>query len=332
MIMSWISRLFGAAPAVGTAQPGVPAMQAPAHDQQAPQFALPPATIDALFYRWMTGAGEQESALNTGRIVLDGLARLVDSPSTGASLVPRVPAVIPELLRSLRDYSITSADLARQLSQDVVLVAEVIREVNSPYYHPGAPVRNLEGAVMLLGENGLRMLLARVSFRPIISMQTGTYARMVAPHVWSQAENCALAASLLSTRIDVNPFEAYLAGLMQNVGLIVAFRLIDQLSPDQSLPYSAEFCARLFSDARVLSSRIAALWDFPRPVAAAIEEAGLPAAEGLAQALAYGDQVAKLRMMVDAGQLEASIADAMGPAARDVFDKIKPEETYGVSD
>lgn len=332
MIMRWISRLFGAAPPAGTAQPAVPVVHAPADDQGAPRFALPPATIDAMFYRWMTGAGEQETTSATGRVVLDELARLIASPSEGASLVPRVPAVIPELLRSLRDDTITSADLARQLSQDVVLVAEVIREVNSPYYHPTAPVRNLEGAVMLLGENGLRMLLARVSFRPIINMQSGNYARLVAPHVWRQAESCALAASLLSTRIGANPFEAYLAGLMQNVGLIVAFRLIDQLSPDQSLPYSAEFCTHLFGDARVLSSRIATLWDFPEPVAAAIAEAGLPGAEGLAQALAYGDQVAKLRMMVDAGQLEPSIADAMGPAARDVFDKIKPEETHGVSD
>lgn len=330
--MNWISRLFGAPPAAPSAQPGATAIPVPAAVHAAPQFALPPATIDAMFYRWMTGATEQESALATGKVVLDELARLVDSPATGASLVPRVPAVIPQLLRSLRDDSITSAELARQISQDVVLVAEVIREVNSPYYHPTAPVRNLEGAVMLLGENGLRMLLARVSFRPIISMQTGNYARMVAPHVWTQAEQSALAASLLSTRIGANPFEAYLAGLMQNVGLIVAFRLIDQLSPDQVLPYSADFCARLFGDARILSSRIAELWYFPQPVADAIDQAALPGGEGLAQALAYGDQVAKLRMLVDAGKLEPSIADAMGPAARDVFDKIKPEETDGVSD
>ena len=330
--MNWISRLFGATPAAPSAPPGASAVPVAAAGQAAPQFALPPATIDAMFYRWMTGASEQESAPGTGKLVLEELARLVDAPATGASLVPRVPAVIPQLLRSLRDDSITSAELARQISQDVVLVAEVIREVNSPYYHPTAPVRNLEGAVMLLGENGLRMLLARVSFRPIISMQTGNYARMVAPHVWTQAEQSALAASLLSTRIGANPFEAYLAGLMQNVGLIVAFRLIDQLSPDQALPYSAEFCARLFGDARILSSRIAELWYFPQPVADAIDQAALPGAEGLAQALAYGDQVAKLRMLVDAGKLEPSIADAMGPAARDVFDKIKPEETNGVSD
>lgn len=326
MIMKWISRLFGSAPAAGTAEPGATPLPVQAGVRAAPQFAMPPSEIDCMFYRWITGAGEQDAATSTGKLVLDELSRLIESPSSGASLVPRVPAVIPQLLRSLRDASITSADLARQLSQDVVLVAEVIREVNSPLYRPTVPVRNLEGAVMLLGENGLRMLLARVSFRPIISMQSGHYARMVAPQVWRQAEQCALAASLLSTRMGVNAFEAYLAGLMQNVGLIVAFRLIDHISPDQSLPYSADFCARLFSDARTLSSRIAALWDFPPSVAVAIAESGRPGAAGQAQALAYGDQVAKLRMMVDAGRLAPAVADGMGPAARDVFDKIKNED------
>ena len=110
-----------------------------------------------------------------------------------ADLVPRVPAVIPQLLRSLRDDSMSGADLSRQLAQDVVLVAEVIREANSPYYRPAAPIKTIEGAVMLLGQNGMRMLLARVAFRPIISSQSGPFALQAAPLVWRQSEACALA-------------------------------------------------------------------------------------------------------------------------------------------
>jgi HD-like signal output (HDOD) protein len=330
MIMKWIARLFGAAPAAGLARPAAATPAAQAGSPPA-QLGLQPADIDAMFFRWITGVGETDPYASTGlsataEMVLDELDRLIESPASGARLVPRVPAVIPQLLRSLRDPGASSGDLARQLSQDVVLVAEVVREVNSPYYRPAAPVRNLEGAVMLLGENGLRMLLARVSFRPIISMQSGFYARMVAPHVWREAGKCALAASLLSTRLEVNPFEAYLAGLMQNVGLIVAFRLVDHICTDQQLPHSDQFCARLFEDARTLSSRIAALWDFPPAVVAAIEESGRPGATGLAQALAYGDQVAKLRMLVDGGRLERSVVEGMSPAALDVFEKIKNED------
>lgn len=319
--MKWIDRLFGAK----LAGHRLPHTNGPEAGAAAPP-GVQLANIDAMFYRWVARAGELDASPSTEKLILDELGRLVESPSSGASLVPRVPEVIPRLLRSLRDDGITGADLARQLAQDVVLVAEVIREVNSPYYRPTVPVRNLEGAVMLLGQNGLRMLLARVSFRPIISMQAGYFARMVAPQTWSQSEKCALAASLLATRTGVVPFEAYLAGLMQNVGLIVVFRLIDHISAEQLLPHSDEFCVQMYRQARTLSARIAGLWDFPASVAEAIEQVGRPDAPPLARVLEHGDRIAKLRMMVDAGLLDPAVIHAEGPAATDVFNKIKTVE------
>lgn len=36
-----------------------------------------------------------------------------------------MPEIIPQLMRSLRDDSMNAAELSRQLSQDLVLVAEV---------------------------------------------------------------------------------------------------------------------------------------------------------------------------------------------------------------
>jgi HD-like signal output (HDOD) protein len=258
------------------------------------------------------------------------MARLVAHPYGAASLVPRVPAVIPQLLGSLRDDSLSGADLARQVAQDVVLVAEVIREANSPYYRPATPVKTIEGAVMLLGQNGLRMLLARVAFRPVVGMQSGRYARQVAPLVWTQSEQCALAASILAGGLDANPFDAYLAGLMHNIGLIVAFRVIDRILPaDQApglpgLPASAAFCASLLEQSRGLSAVIAAEWNFPDAVATAI---GTPRATPLGLALALGDRVAKLRLLVDAGVLERDTALAgLDASLWRCFDQLQPKE------
>ena len=324
----WIARWFGGAP--GAARPAAPPDAPPAR-RAAPQApaAAHAREVDTVFYRWVTNAGDSDAQPATEKLILDELARLLQTPSAGADLVPRVPAVIPQLLRSLRDDSMSGADLARQLAQDVVLVAEVIREANSPYYHPTAPVKTVEGAVMLLGQNGLRMLIARVSFRPIISMQSGQFAKLVAPQVWSQSEKCAMAANILAPALRANPFEAYLASLMQNVGLIVAFRLIDQINLDDVLPQSDDFCAALQASARSLSARIAILWDFPPSVAEAIGQAGMPGAPPLAQAVALSDQVSKLRLLVDAGQFDADdpfVLQGLDRAALACFEKIKSEE------
>jgi HD-like signal output (HDOD) protein len=223
---------------------------------------------------------------------------LARDPASAAELVPRVPEVIPQLLRSLQDEA-SNAELARQVAQDVVLVAEVIREANSAYYRPMSPVKTVEAALMMLGQNGLRMLLARIAFRPIIKLQTTGFTRLAAPHVWAQSEKCALAASLMAPGLTAGPFEAYLSGLMQNLGLVVGFRLADRLCEENKVPGSSEFGVQLLAEGRLLSAAIAKHWDFPQEVADAIAHAGDPGEENLAQALALGDRIAKLRMLID---------------------------------
>ena len=321
----WIARWFGS---TGEGEPGTPASAAPP-PAPAPTPGLPSTQSDAAFFRWMTGARPQAAGPAAEKRILDELARLAASPGAGADLVPRVPAVIPQLLRSLRDDTLSGTELSRQLAQDVVLVAEVIREANSPFYPPSIPVKSVETGVRLLGENGLRMLLARVAFRPVISMQASRYARQAAPHLWAQAEKCALAARILAPGMRANTFEAYLAGLMQNVGLMVAFRLIDQVYGDGPLPQSDAFCAQLFAHARTLSARIGDSWDFPVTVTAAIERAGEAGAPLLAQTLALSDRVSKLRMLVDAAQVGADDAVVLGgfdADARSCFDQLRHED------
>jgi HD-like signal output (HDOD) protein len=178
-------------------------------------------------------------------------------------------------------------------------VAEVIREANSAYYRPMSPVKTVEAALMMLGQNGLRMLLARIAFRPIIKLQATGFTRLAAPLVWNQSEKCALAASLMAPGLTAGPFEAYLAGLMQNLGVVVGFRLADRLCEENKVPGSSEFGAQLLAEGRLLSAAIAKHWDFPQAVCDAVAHAGDPGDENLAQALALGDRIAKLRLLID---------------------------------
>jgi HD-like signal output (HDOD) protein len=328
-MINWIARWFNRPSAAeAKAAPIAPPPDLPGSghlDEPAPHHD----DVHTVFYRWLAGPPGADVLPSTEKLILDEFARLVEAPQSASDLVPRVPAVIPQLLRSLRDDSMSGADLSRQLAQDMVLVAEVIREANSPLYRPSAPVKNIEGAIMLLGQNGMRMLLARVAFRPIISTQSGHFAHQVAPPVWRQSEACALAASLLAPALRINPFEAYLAGLLHNVGLIVAFRLIDQIYTGAALPQSGQFSFALLADARQLSARIAALWEFPVTVSDAIARAGTPDAPPLARLLATAERMAMLRMLVDAGQLAADdpgVLHGLDPAAAAVFEKLSNEE------
>ena len=189
--MGWIGKLLN-----GGDEQNKPA---PVTAAAAPEAARQPASIteiDAMYYRWLAAAGSAQAPAETEQQILDELARLVREPIAGAALVPRIPAIIPQLMRTLQDENMSAAKLSAQLAQDVLLVAEVYREANRPCYqsryNASPSINNMEGAIMLLGQNGMRMLLARVAFRPIVSMQSGGLTVRTAPLIWRQSEKCAL--------------------------------------------------------------------------------------------------------------------------------------------
>ncbi|OON63238.1 HDOD domain-containing protein [Massilia sp. KIM] len=316
---TWLSRLFGGARAVQSTHPAAPPAAAPVgRTQPEPTRDLAPA-----FMAWLIGPCGAPAIAGAG-VVLDELERLAARPEEAAQLVPRVPELIPQLLRGLRDEASSAADMARLVAQDPVLVAELLREVNSPYYNPAKPVRNLEGALMLLGQNGLRMLLARVAFRPIINLQTGPIARQLAPRLWAQSEKSALAASLLAPDHGADAFEAYLAGLVSNVGLVVALRIADQALPAGLLPDDEAYALALLGGARRLSARIAAQWELPPAVAGAIAH---PEGGALSRTLAAAERLATLRLLADAAQPGCvRAAGALDPALRRVFDQLQDRE------
>jgi HD-like signal output (HDOD) protein len=325
--MGWIGKLLS----------GGGDKAAPLTAAAAPEAARQPATIteiDAIYYRWLAAAGSAQAPAEAEQQILDELARLVREPVAGAALIPRIPAIIPQLMRTLQDENMSAAKLSAQLAQDVLLVAEVYREANRPCYHSrynaSPSINNMEGAIMLLGQNGMRMLLARVAFRPIVSMQSGGLTIRTAPLIWRQSEKCALAANLVAPAMQANAFDAYLAGLMANVGLVVAFRLIDQMHAPDAFPQSDAFIAQVFAQARILSVRIAELWEFPASVTRAIGQAGAAAdADPQAQALALGERLSKLRMLVDTGRFPADdpfVTAGFGKSELQVFDKLADEE------
>jgi HD-like signal output (HDOD) protein len=294
--MGFFSRLVGGSDG-GANQAAAAAASAQEQEKQAERISH---DIDAAYYRWLTGSAKFDAPAEVQAAILDQVRALAARPAEAAELVPRVPEVIPKLLQSLAEEDVSASELSRLVVQDVVLVAEVIREANSAYYRPMTQVKTVEAAIMMLGQNGLRMLLARVAFRPVIKMQEEGFSRRVAPHVWGQSERCALAASLVAPGLTAGVFEAYLAGLMQNVGLIVAFRLVDRVCQNGSVPGSTDFGIELLACGRQLSAGIARHWEFPQEVTDAIAQAGDPDCPHLAQALSQGDRIAKLRLLLDA--------------------------------
>jgi len=242
--------------------------------------------------------------------VLEALDAILSSQQSGAALVRRMPGLIPQLLQSLRSDSFSGTALSRTISSDVVLVAAVIRLANSSHQGAANAITSVEHAVILIGQEGLRQLITTVAFRPIIDMNSGFYMRRLAPRLWEHGERCAISARPLAAEMGIEPFDAFLAGLLHNVGLIVALRIMDQMARGERRLGSEIFLAQLARDTRRLAVSIAREWHFPDTVVQALSEQGGmhrgAQMSPLGRLLKLTDYLGKVRMLVENELLDES--------------------------
>jgi HD-like signal output (HDOD) protein len=304
----WWSRLFGGAPS-----PSTPSAHTPASVPAATPAAAGIPDVDGLFYPWLLGidaAGNIE--LNEAeKRYLRALERLESADGAEvAELVPRMPAVIPMLLQSLRDKNVSNAQLSEQISQDAVLVAAVLRQVNSSWYRRTTTIISIEQALTMLGQNGLRLLVASVAFKPVITTQSGYFTKLAAPHIAELSAKCALACRRLALQKHIDPFEPFLAALTQYAGLLAALRAVDHVHDGTDTLRSSSFCVLLARHAQLLARRVGEQWNFPCAVIDAVggnDRAGVRSAVG--EVLHRGDWLSKIRVLVDSGRLRDADAE-----------------------
>jgi len=314
---NWLRRLFSApqqtAPAAAPQPVAVPQVQPARVQDIATHAALATQRdqVDFIFSSWLFEAENHPDVFTNGNedAILAALDATVQSGESGAHMVRRMPGVIPQLLQSLRNSDFSGAELAHTISQDVVLVAEVLRMANSAAYNPGGPIASIDHAVLILGQDGLRQLITGVAFKPIINLKSGSFTRMVAPRLWAQSERCAMACHLLARDEAVDPLDAFLAGLIHNVGLTVSLRVIDRISDGRQPVGSPTFCNALAACGRALTVNIAREWHFPESVSTAIVEqdaqARGKAVSALGRILLMGDHLSKVDTLTRQGRLQA---------------------------
>lgn len=274
----------------------------------------PAVDVDNLFFSWLLGTGEamtQEFNDAENRL-LHALKREADSDDAAtADLVPRIPSVIPLLLRSLRDSTVSNSQLAAHVSQDAVLVAAVLRQVNSSYFRRATSVQTIEEAIAVIGQNGLRMLIASAAFKPLFTADLGHFTTLGAPRIWELSEPYGIACRHLAKQRHVDGFEVFLAGLLQKVGIIVALRVMDRAGgAAQGELRSQAFHTSFIHYTKRLAQVVGKHWEFPEQAVAAIGQETATANTGLSDVLRLADRTAKVRALVNHGILQEELADA----------------------
>jgi HD-like signal output (HDOD) protein len=203
--------------------------------------------------------------------LLQRLKEFCDGGRFDVRTLPRMPTVLPQLMRAMKSDNLNGAQLANLIRRDPVLVGEVMRVTGSIAYRTAHPVGSLQHAVVLLGQIGLRHVVTSYVMKPILMASAGASGQLVGQRLWDHAERCAHAAVFLS-KGQCDPFEAYLAGLVGYSGLGAVARLLEKdlgVTLSTSSPAFIAGCAQV---ATQLTVQVGHHWDLPPPVLDALIE------------------------------------------------------------
>jgi HD-like signal output (HDOD) protein len=196
-----------------------PAAAAPIEPPVVPKAAVVPPDFDSLppepepdFEDW----SPEEEAFRE-QVIKHILARNFE--------LPMLPHVALKVLRITNDPDTSVQDLAKVILTDQTIATKIVQIANSPVYAGAVEVKNINMALVRLGQNEIKNLMLAISLQAKIfkSKTFGALARSF----WERAVGVAFASRVLAHALKADKDEAFLCGLMHNLGRMISLNIIE---------------------------------------------------------------------------------------------------------
>ncbi|MBI5266637.1 MAG: HDOD domain-containing protein [candidate division Zixibacteria bacterium] len=130
-----------------------------------------------------------------------------------------LPQSLSDVLKETGNPNFNAESLSRLILRDPALTGRILRVANSSFYSRFANIKTVHQAVQLLGVNSVKCLALSTSiFRPEkIHQQTGIDAQALFSHFLTVAAGSDMIAKAIGHK---NPEEAFVAGLLHDIGLM----------------------------------------------------------------------------------------------------------------
>ena len=135
--------------------------------------------------------------------------------------LPSPPHILIKLLDICHDPDSTTDDLADIISFDAALTSKLIMAVNRATVETDQPVTNLEQAITLIDHDLVKSMVITSSIQQLFAGLINSQ-KVFLYHAWLDSLYCAVFARDIAIAMDyAHPQDAYLAGLLHDVGQIV---------------------------------------------------------------------------------------------------------------
>ena len=136
-------------------------------------------------------------------------------------LVRPIPQIALKIIRMIHEKDYDMHKIAREVKQDQIISAKVIKLCNSTFFGLKKSVDSIDRALVILGEKLLMQLILSASFELYFSDSEGGYS-LCRGGLFQHARGVAMAAEQLAGfSASVTPDIAYTAGLMHDIGKVV---------------------------------------------------------------------------------------------------------------
>lgn len=133
--------------------------------------------------------------------------------------LPSLPKVVMELLASLDREDVNIDTLVKKIAKDQALSAKTLRLANSSFYGMARQVATIQDAVIILGFRTVRSLATTAALMGALAANSPAHFNAIP--FWRHSIAVAICARELTSHLNLNPEQAYTAGLLHDIGRLV---------------------------------------------------------------------------------------------------------------
>ena len=215
----------------------------------------------------------QSVEYNEARAISAALVAELDRSLADKDLeLPSLPEVALKIRNALANEDVSVAEISRLIGSDPALAARIVKIANSALFYRGSkPITSVSAAVSQLGQRMVRNVALSYAAQQVFIGYGSEPVRTFLTSIWQHSvHTAALAHMLARVRTKLNPDDAFLAGLLHEIGkLYILMRVKDKI---EQLANEAAFQAVVAEWHPRLGRAVIESWGLSTELAAAVGE------------------------------------------------------------
>jgi len=190
--------------------------------------------------------------------------------------LPALPTTVSQVMAITADPESSANELMKAILHDQTMCATILKIANSALFGQPRQISSIERAVVVLGQDEIRnIVIGKAIFSSFPRLQRNY--RQTVDLFWEHAFTCGIAAKIIGQHVHLPPGEAFIAGLIHDIGKLVMlmafpneYPVFRELSMPESFCTTGDDIAGFSMGHEIVGMQLATKWLLPEQLVMAI--------------------------------------------------------------